>query len=142
MSSRTLPTTIDTLAVMVALLYAELSSTIQVHAYELPVGWALAKAVLILPDGGPAGVNAPELDERFTLHSYGPSPSQARAVSLAVFNALHRCEATKVTLAGGVVVYVPFVARTAGPIPNKEPVTEWDRFTDTYQAAIAEFAAA
>lgn len=142
MGSRTLPTTIDTLAVMVALLYAELASTIQVHAFELPAGWSPARAVLVLPDGGPAGVNTPELEERFTVHCYGASPSEARAVSVAVFNALHRCEATQVTLAGGVVVYVPFVARTAGPIANKEPETEWDRFTDTYQAAIAEFAAA
>lgn len=141
MGSRTLPTTIDTLEVLAALLYAELSSTIQIHGTELPASWALAKAVLIQPDGGPASVNVPELDERFVLHSYGTTPSEARAVSVAVFNALHRFEGSSATITGGKVVYVPLAQRTSGPIWNREPKTEWPRWTDIYQITIAEFAA-
>lgn len=140
MGSRTLPATIDTLAVVTALLYSELASTIQVHAAELPAGWTLAKAVLIQPDGGPASVNVPELDERFVLHSYGTTPDEARAVSVAVFNALHRCEGTSATITGGKVVYVPLAQRTSGPIWNREPETEWPRFSDVYTVVLAEWA--
>lgn len=139
MSSRTLPGTIDTTAVMVALLYAELSSGIQVHAVDLPAGWTLASAVLIEGDGGPADVNVPELTERFTVHCYGTTWQAARSVAMAVFNALHRWEGRQVTV-GGATVFVPFVSREMGPLPNKEPETEWPRWTSAYVAVIAEWA--
>lgn len=146
MASRTLPATIDTSEVMVALLYGELSSSIQVHTVELPVGWpgsggTPVDAALILGGGGPADVNTPELTERFTVHSYGATMRAARAVSQAVFNALHRWEGRQVTLTGGAVVYVTFVSREAGPIPNQEPETEWPRWSDVYVVTMAEWAA-
>lgn len=139
MSSRTLPATIDTLAVVTAMLYSELSATIQVHAAELPAGWTLAKTALIQPDGGLASVNVPELTERFTIHSYGSTPALARSVSMAVFDALHRWQGQQVTV-GAAVVFVPFIRRDSGPIWNREPETEWPRFSDVYTVVCAEWA--
>lgn len=145
MSSRTLPTSHDTLAALAAFLQAELTGlSIQVHGAELPAGWqpsTTAKAVLISPDGGDAGVNVPELSESFTLHSYGVTPSAARAVDLAVFNVLHRPVASTAVV-GASTYYVPFAQRTAGPIWNREPVTEWPRWTSTYTVVFSEYAAA
>lgn len=140
MGSRTLGTTIDTTAVVVALLQAELTGLgIQVHGAELPAGWVLSKTALVLGNGGPAGVNRPELEESFTVHSYGATPQEARAVDVAVFNALHRFEGRSATV-GASTIYVPFAARTSGPIWNREPETEWPRWTSTFDVTIAEFA--
>ena len=144
MSSRTLPTSHDTLAALAAFLQAELTGQqIQVHGAELPAGWqpsTAVKGVLIQPDGGAASVNVPELIEDFTLHSYGVTVSAARAVDLAVFNVLHRPMA-RTAVVGASTYYLPFAQRTAGPIWNREPVTEWPRWTSTYRVVFSEFAA-
>ena len=47
----------------------------------------------------------------------------------------------RVTLTGGALVYVTFVSREAGPIPNQEPETEWPRWSDVYVVTMAEWAA-
>lgn len=144
MSSRTLATSHDTLAALAAFLETELTGqSIEVHSAELPAGWqpsASKKCVLIQPDGGQASIGTPELSESFTIHAYAVTPATARAVDVAVFNVLHRAEGTTVTV-GASTYYLPFAQRVAGPIWNREPETEWPRWTSTYQVVLAEFAA-
>jgi len=142
MASRTLPATFSTLTTVVALLYAELASTIQVHGLELPAGWtpASGKTVLVTNNGGPANVSSPELDETFTVHAYGPQATDILTVNEAVFNALHRYEGRTTVIAAG-TVYIGLVERVAGPFSNRDPLTEWMRFTTVYRVVMSEWVA-
>jgi hypothetical protein len=139
----TLPARSSTLYAMIAYLHGALSpSGVQVHGLELPAGWTLRKAALVLPDGGGANVSLPMVEERFTVHSYGAVQSDAIAVDLLVFGALHRAaHAKQVAVSGVGMFYIPTAWRAMGPIYARDPGTEWPRVTSAYMVTISEWVA-
>lgn len=141
MSTRTLPVSTPSLYTLVALLYAELASTIQVHGVRLPSGWKPedGNSVVVANSGGPGSLNGTELDERFMIHSYGQTDAGGLDTDIAVFNALHRWEGQQV-IVDGEIIYIGLIAREAGPYWNREPITEWARQTSTYRVVMSEWA--
>lgn len=134
-----LPAKIDTAEAMAQYIYAstDWSSSYEVHAMELPVGWSLTAAVLILPDGG-MGRDIPVADERFTFWCYGLTPSAARAVADTLFRVLHRRGPESVTITAGTASIGP-VEWAMGPTYLREPDTEWPRWVCAVDATFAEW---
>lgn len=139
----TLPSPSSPVYALVAYLYGALaSSSVQVHGLELPAGWTLRKAALVLPDGGLANTSIPMTEERFTIHSYGANWQDAIAVDLLVFGALHRAaHAKQVAVSGVGTYYIPTAYRVMGPMSMRDPGTEWPRVTSAYMATISEWVA-
>lgn len=139
----TLPARSSTLYALVAYLYSALaSSSVQVHGMELPAGWTLRKAALLLPDGGAADTGLPMVEERFTVHSYGANWQDAIAVDLLAFGALHRAAHAKQAVVSGVgTIYIPTAYRVMGPISMRDPGTEWPRVTSAYMVTLSEWVA-
>lgn len=130
----------DTLAAMVAYIYnhASWSASYQVHGVELPPGWQLTQALLILPDGGPARLDIPVTQEQYTFWCYGLTPAAAREVADKLTTVLHRANAKRVTLTGGTAI-MPVAERTNGPMYLREPDTEWPRWVCGYSVVWSEW---
>ena len=136
----TLPARSSTVQALVAYLHAAIGASVQVHGIELPAGWTLAKAVLVLPDGGAGNTGIPMAEERFTIQSYGPTVIDALEVDLAVFGALHRAAAGKTAAISGGTVYMPTAYRVMGPSYLEDPGTEWPRVVSGYMVTFSEWA--
>lgn len=137
----TLPSRSSTIHALVAYLHTAVGSTIQVHGVELPAGFALRSAALVLPDGGEALMGVPMVEERFTIHCYGTTFLTAISNDLAVFGALHRAAAAKSAAITGGTVYIPTAYRVMGPIVMRDPGTEWPRVTSSYMVTFSEWVA-
>jgi len=137
----TLPSRSSTLHALVAYLHTAIGSTIQVHGAELPVGWTLRNAALVLPDGGSASSSIPMVEERFTIHCYGTTFVAAVSNDMAVFGALHRAAAAKSAAITAGTVYIPTAYRVTGPIVLRDPGTEWPRVTSSYMVTMSEWVA-
>ena len=136
----TLPAPSSTIFALVAYLQAAIGGSYQVHGIELPAGWTLTGTALIQPDGGAGNVSIPMVEERFTIHSYGATFIEAIAVDLAVFGALHRAAAGKSAAITGGSVALPTAYRVMGPLPLKDPGTEWPRVLSAYMVTFSEWA--
>lgn len=136
----TLSTPVDTLKYLTTYLYnhASWSSAIHIHAGELPPGYTLVKSVLILPEGGPSSDDLPISYERFTFHTYGSTPYEAREVSDLIYKILIR-EKGSVTISG-LKVYIMYSHRVFGPTFIREPDTEWPRWSSSYDLHILDYA--
>lgn len=138
----TLPARSSTIQALAAYLHAAVGASVQVHAVELPAGFALRNAALLLPDGGAAETGIPMTEERFTIHCYGATFLAAIDNDLAVFGALHRAAAAKsATISGVGTVYIPTAYRVMGPIVGRDPGTEWPRVTSAYMVTFSEWVA-
>lgn len=135
----TLPAKIDTIEAMAAYIYAssDWSLSYGVHALELPPGWSLTTAVLILPDGG-IGREIPVTEERFSFWCYGATPIAARAVADKLFRVLHRQGPQTVTITAGTAVVGP-IAWAMGPTYLREPDTEWPRWVCAAEVTFGEW---
>lgn len=139
----TLPSPSSPVYALVAYLYSALSaSSVQVHGLELPAGWTLRKAALVLPDGGLANTSIPMTEERFTIHSYGANWQDAITVDQLVFGALHRAaHAKQIAVSGVGTYYIPVAYRVMGPMTLRDPGTEWPRCVSAYMVTVSEWVA-
>lgn len=137
----TLPDRSSTIFALVAYLQAAIGGSYQVHGVELPVGWTLASAALVTPEGGAGNTSIPMVEERFTISSYGTTFVNAIAVDLAVFGALHRAAAAKSATITAGVVRIPTAYRVMGPAPMKDAGTEWPKVVSAYMVTFSEWVA-
>ena len=134
-------TPIDSLKAIVLYLYNHSlwNSAIHIHGAELPAGYALTKSVLVLPEGGASNDDLPIMYDRFTFHSYGTTMYEAKDVDLLIYRILIR-EKGEVNYTGGGKVKLMYAHRVFGPIPIREPDTEWPRWSSSYDTHLIDYA--
>jgi len=137
-----LTSTIDTTQAMVTYLYnhASWDSTVHIHATEIPANFTLRKAVLILPDGGETDYSLPRVNEGFSFWAYGTTMVEAKAVNDLIYDCMIKSPETSVTIDSG-TVYINNIRRSLGPVPLREPDTDWPRWMTTYFAYFSDYAA-
>lgn len=134
-----MPSKIDTAEAMTAYINTASGwpSAYKLHVAELPVGWSLETAVLILPDGG-IGREIALTEERFTFFCYGRTPIEARAVADKLYEVLHRKGPATVTVMAGTASIGP-IQWAAGPNYIREPETEWPRWVCAADVTFSEW---
>lgn len=112
----------------------------RVYGAELPPGAAASmprKAVLCRYAGMGTGPGARDYvrrgSARVDLWCYGETPYEAERVRLVAYAALKELERALV----GTTLIFP-VVKLAGPIPIRDPDTDWPIVVDTYQLATGE----
>lgn len=141
------PTSIDSTTAVVQFLYQAPgwptagAAQIYVYGLQLPPGWTLRKAVLVLPDGGSLAPFAVELRERFTFWCYGTTPLESLQVANSLLDVLQDSTTLTCTV-GGKKVMLANATRVMGPTFLVEPVTEWPRTLAAYDVQLVRYAAA
>lgn len=117
---------------------AALVST-RVFGDELPAGQTTAmprKCVVVEPSGGTQSIGRAYQnygDGRFDIKSYGETPFEAARVQLAVYGAM---KALRRKTHSGVLLH--WAIRSGGPLPLRDPDTDWPSRFESYQVLAAE----
>ena len=84
----------------------------------------LTSAVMFIGNGGDSNVNVPIGIEEFEVYCYGADAQVARAIYLAVLNALNRKKHRTYSVTGGTAIF-QYAIKQTGPQDRVDPAEGW-----------------
>jgi hypothetical protein len=121
-------------------LMTEVSNRLYGPPASIPSGiTAACKFLLFTGDGGAGNPDVPMTSQRYTVHCYGATQTEAQSVYRTLADALNRAQDKRVTLATGSIGLLRFAVKESGPYDLPEPETEWPRVISTFRVHFCEW---